>query len=69
MVYPTERGESLWRKKIRVSLVIWFSVKLLAKFTLVFIVVFGVGWRWPAMQSRQFLQQNAEEQVLQQARL
>jgi HAMP domain-containing protein len=44
-------------------------VKLLAKFTLVFIVVFGAGLVLAGYASRQFLQQNAEEQVLQQARL
>ena len=44
-------------------------MKLLAKFTLVFIIVFGVGLTLAGYASRQFLQQNAEEQVLQQARL
>lgn len=44
-------------------------MKLLAKFTLVFIVVFGAGLTLAGYASRQFLQQNAEEQVLQQARL
>jgi HAMP domain-containing protein len=44
-------------------------VKLLAKFTLVFLIVFGAGLALAGYASRQFLQQNAEEQVLQQARL
>src|SRR5579862_2745537 len=44
-------------------------MKLLAKFTLVFIVVFGAGLALAGYAARQFLQQNAEEQVLQQARL
>jgi len=44
-------------------------LKLLAKFTLVFLVVFGAGLGLAGWASRQFLQQNAEEQVQQQARL
>ena len=44
-------------------------MKLLAKFTLVFIIVFGAGLALAGYASRQFLRQNAEEQVLQQARL
>jgi protein-histidine pros-kinase len=44
-------------------------VKLLAKFTLVFLVVFGAGLALAGWVSRQFLERNAEEQVLQQARL
>jgi protein-histidine pros-kinase len=44
-------------------------VKLLAKFTLVFLIVFGAGLALAGYVARQFLQQNAEEQVLQQARL
>jgi protein-histidine pros-kinase len=44
-------------------------VKLLAKFTIVFLLVFGIGLALAGWASRQFLQQNAEEQVLQQARL
>jgi protein-histidine pros-kinase len=44
-------------------------VKLLAKFTLVFLIVFGAGLALAGWASQQFLQQNAEEQVLQQARL
>ena len=44
-------------------------MKLLAKFTVVFVVVFGVGLYLAGRASRQFLQENAEDQVLQQARL
>ncbi len=44
-------------------------MKLLAKFTLVFLFVFGAGLALAGWASRQFLRQNAEEQVLQQARL
>ena len=44
-------------------------MKLLAKFTLVFIIVFGAGLFLAGYASRRFLQQNAEAQVLQQARL
>ena len=44
-------------------------MKLLVKFTLIFIVVFGVGLVLAGWASRRFLQQNAEEQVQQQARL
>jgi HAMP domain-containing protein len=44
-------------------------VKLLAKFTVVFVIVFGVGLALAGWESRQFLQTNAEEQVQQQARL
>jgi HAMP domain-containing protein len=44
-------------------------VKLLAKFTVVFILVFGAGLLLAGYASRQFLQENAEVQVLQQARL
>jgi len=44
-------------------------LKLLVKFTLIFIVVFGVGLVLAGWASRRFLQQNAEEQVQQQARL
>ncbi len=44
-------------------------MKLLAKFTLVFIVVFGVGLALAGWAARQFLEHNAQEQELQQARL
>jgi protein-histidine pros-kinase len=44
-------------------------VKLLAKFTIVFILVFGIGLYLAGRASREFLQSNAEDQVLQQARL
>ena len=44
-------------------------MKLLAKFTLVFLVVFGLGLYLASRASYQFLQRNAEDQVLQQARL
>jgi HAMP domain-containing protein len=44
-------------------------VKLLAKFTVVFILVFGIGLYLAGRASREFLQANAEDQVLQQARL
>jgi HAMP domain-containing protein len=44
-------------------------LKLLAKFTLVFLIVFAAGLALAGYVSRQFLEQNAEEQVLQQARL
>jgi HAMP domain-containing protein len=44
-------------------------VKLLAKFTVVFILVFGIGLYLAGRASRDFLQTNAEDQVLQQARL
>jgi protein-histidine pros-kinase len=44
-------------------------VKLLAKFTIVFIIVFGAGLALAGWAARQFLEQNAQEQELQQARL
>src|SRR5487761_2651592 len=44
-------------------------MKLLAKFTLVFVIVFGAGLALAGWASRDFLRQNAEEQVQQQARL
>ncbi len=44
-------------------------MKLLAKFTVVFLIVFGAGLYLASRASYQFLQQNAEDQVLQQARL
>jgi HAMP domain-containing protein len=44
-------------------------VKLLAKFTLVFLIVFGAGLALAGWASRSFLQENAQGQVLQQARL
>jgi HAMP domain-containing protein len=44
-------------------------LKLLAKFTLVFLVVFGLGLFLAGWAAKQFLQENAEEQVQQQARL
>jgi HAMP domain-containing protein len=44
-------------------------LKLLAKFTLVFLIVFGIGLYLAGWASKQFLQENAEEQVQQQARL
>ena len=44
-------------------------MKLLTKFTLVFILVFGTGLCLSAYFSFQFLENNAREQVLQQARL
>ena len=44
-------------------------MKLLAKFTLVFIVVFGAGGLFASYLSYRFLQDDARDQVLQQARL
>lgn len=44
-------------------------MKLLLKFTLVFLFVFGFGLFLAGWASRDFLRQNAEEQVQQQARL
>ena len=44
-------------------------MKLLTKFTLVFLLVFGAGTILSAYLSLQFLEQNARDQVLRQARL
>lgn len=44
-------------------------MKLLTRFTLIFLVVFGAGLGLAGWASQQFLRQNAQEQVLQQARL
>jgi HAMP domain-containing protein len=44
-------------------------MKLLAKFSLVFVLVFGTGGAVAAWLSYRFLQENAREQVIQQARL
>src|SRR5215471_2451296 len=44
-------------------------MKLLAKFSVVFILVFGAGGAVAALLSYRFLQENAREQVIQQARL
>jgi HAMP domain-containing protein len=44
-------------------------MKLLAKFTLVFLVVFGAGGLFASYLSYRFLQDDARDQVLQQARL
>lgn len=44
-------------------------MKLLAKFTVVFIIVFGAGLALAGWAARQFLEQNAQEQELMQARL
>lgn len=44
-------------------------MKLLAKFSLVFVLVFGTGGGVAAWLSYRFLQENAREQVIQQARL
>ncbi len=44
-------------------------MKLLAKFTLVFVLVFGAGGLLASWLSYRFLQANARDQVLQQARL
>ena len=44
-------------------------MKLLAKFTLVFILVFAIALSLAGWKSRGFLQDNAQQQVLQQARL
>jgi protein-histidine pros-kinase len=44
-------------------------MKLLVKFNLIFLVVFGIGLAVAAYISANFLQQNAREQVVQQARL
>jgi HAMP domain-containing protein len=59
---PDYRIESLARYHVP-------YMKLLAKFTLVFLIVFGAGLALAGYVARQFLEQNAEEQVLQQARL
>lgn len=44
-------------------------MKLLTKFTLVFVIVFGAGLSLAGWASYQFLQENAKQQILQQARL
>src|SRR5580698_3841224 len=44
-------------------------MKLLVKFSLVFILVFGTGGTLAAFLSYRFLQEQAREEVLQQARL
>ena len=44
-------------------------MKLLAKFNLMLLVLFGIGLLVVGLLSRRFLQQNARDQTLQQARL
>ena len=44
-------------------------MRLVAKFTLVFIVVFGVGFAVAAYVAHGFLQKNATDEVIQNARL
>lgn len=44
-------------------------MKLLTRFTLIFLVVFGAGLALAGWASQQFLRQNAQDQVVQQARL
>jgi hypothetical protein len=44
-------------------------LKLLAKFNLMLIVLFGIGLLLVSQLSRRFLEDNAREQIIQQARL
>jgi len=44
-------------------------MKLVAKFTLVFVVVFGIGFALAAYLAHAFLQKNATDEVIQNARL
>jgi HAMP domain-containing protein len=45
------------------------NMKLVAKFTLVFLIVFGVGFALAAYMARGFLQKNATDEVIQNAQL